>query len=330
MSVNYKELPLFSIYNPIMDSSHTNNHRVLSRHFTETQVNKIEEFHIGHFHLSGTSYFLPEFLISAEARQHLSYPQGFLIMDAAPSYFTERSGLESYELRFTLKGQGTLLYRGKQFILREGEGYFIDCREPHYYKTSGDSWMSTIFHINGTLVKNIFEQYSNGDQVKFTAANCPNFEMLQFQVLKASQKIMPFYEYKLSCLLDILLTELLTSKADTFRQESEEKIIPKIITYLQDYFMNDVSLDFLSKEFAISRTVLCCEFKNYTGFPIKKYILHLRINHAKLLLRNSSLCVADISEQVGFHDTAHFIQIFKKYTAMTPLQFRNQTHINFS
>ena len=53
------------------------------------------------------------------------------------------------------------------------------------------------------------------------------------------------------------------------------------------------------------------------------YLINYRINESMKLLKNSSLSILDISENVGFNNVSHYIQIFKKKTCQTPLEYRN-------
>ena len=53
------------------------------------------------------------------------------------------------------------------------------------------------------------------------------------------------------------------------------------------------------------------------------YLINYRINESMKLLKNSSLSILDISENVGFYNVSHYIQIFKKKTGQTPLEYRN-------
>lgn len=322
MAYSYHGLPLHTVFDIINNKNKAKHYKKLSNSFNENQISKLQTFHQGNFQLSGTNHFMPDFIISDDAKKTLNYPQGFLIMEADSAYYTDRSNLDSYEIRFTLNGKGFLEYRGEKYELKEGEGFFIDCKEKHRYGTLEDQWTSTIFHVNGPLVETLFAKYSSDNNVKFSILTCPNFEMLQIQVLKASQKIMPYREYKLSCLLDLLLTELLTTKGGALLLDSGKDTIASIINYLEEHYQDDITLEMLTHDFGINRTNLCREFKNYTGFSIKKYILTLRMNQAKKLLQNSNYRVEEISEIVGFHDTAHFIQIFKKMVGVTPHQFR--------
>ena len=49
-----------------------------------------------------------------------------------------------------------------------------------------------------------------------------------------------------------------------------------------------------------------------------------QLKDAKKLMEDSSLHIADISERVGFADTAHFSRVFKKYTGMSAGEYRNK------
>jgi len=47
-----------------------------------------------------------------------------------------------------------------------------------------------------------------------------------------------------------------------------------------------------------------------------------KVELAKTKLRESNRSVSQIASEVGFHDTSHFISLFKRYEGMTPTSFR--------
>ncbi len=320
--MNYNDLPFIDLANSLTDKSKHIHYKNLSHSFNQEDISLVQSFHHGNFKLSGTTHYLPSFLVSNNAKKNLFYPQGFLIMEANSDYFTDRSDLESYELRFTLEGEGYLEYENKNFTLKKGEGFFIDCRKRHYYRTNKDKWISTILHFNGPLTENIFSHYAYDGNVKFSESDCPNFEMLQLQLLHTALNLVPFTEFRISCLFDILLTELLSSKERSILPNNTSAIIQEIISYLRNNYAKDTTIETLAHQFGISRSHLSREFKKITGFSPKEYLIQIRISQAKLLLRGSSISIDDISSAIGFHDTAHFIQTFKKAEGITPLKFR--------
>lgn len=52
----------------------------------------------------------------------------------------------------------------------------------------------------------------------------------------------------------------------------------------------------------------------------------IRIQEAKKLLEDPSLKIGEISERVGYADTAHFARTFKKLENMSANEYRNSLH----
>lgn len=325
VSMDYNSLPFFTLTDTVTNATRQEHYDRHADILTSQRRELMQTFQTDNFRVSGTAHLLPEFMISATAKESLIYPQGFLLLDADADYYTDRMNLESYELRFTLDGEGLLDYNGKTYTLSKGEGYFIDCRKRHYYRTSGKRWISTVFHFNGAPVAPIFNALLQSGSVKFTDAAFPNFEMMQMQLLQETLAVSAHAELKISCRFHVLLTELLTQTTKSTSSEKTSSIIEKIVRYMQTNYKEDVSIDALCREFGISRTHMNRCFRQYTGFSPHDYLIQLRLNNAKLLLKNTDLTVEEVCLQSGFQDTAYFIQAFKKKEGITPLKYRKSS-----
>lgn len=64
-------------------------------------------------------------------------------------------------------------------------------------------------------------------------------------------------------------------------------------------------------------------FKQTCGSTFKEYLNLIRIEESKKLLKNTSFPVIDIAIAVGFEDQSYFTKVFKKFTNMTPKQYRD-------
>jgi AraC-like DNA-binding protein len=64
-------------------------------------------------------------------------------------------------------------------------------------------------------------------------------------------------------------------------------------------------------------------FRKHTGGTFQEFLTDRRIAHAKLLLRDLSLNVADIAQRAGFPDAGYFARRFRERTGMTPSQWRD-------
>ena len=85
-----------------------------------------------------------------------------------------------------------------------------------------------------------------------------------------------------------------------------------------DYF----STSYYAKELAIHPNHLNAIAKRITGKTAKQIIQQQILQTAKSLLRQTDWSMKEIAYQLGYNETAHFYNFFKKATALTPSQFR--------
>ncbi|MFJ7724741.1 helix-turn-helix domain-containing protein [Neobacillus sp. NPDC097160] len=109
-------------------------------------------------------------------------------------------------------------------------------------------------------------------------------------------------------------------------QLNEEKYSAAITAcqhYIYNHLYGDITLDHLAEMCRLSPNYLSSLFKKEVGIPISEYIQRHRVDEAKKLLVLTNYSISDISTWLNFNDQSYFIKIFKKYTGLTPKQFRN-------
>ena len=325
--VDYTSLTMEIYEKPVSDRTREHYYSDVAKKFSPEGIDNIRRFQNAHFCVSGTSYiFRPvNFLLSPDVKQNMFYFDGFVLIKGDHAYFTERENLNSYLICFTLDGEGELTYRGKTYSIKKNQGFFIDCREYHDYRTVGDLWHMTALHVDGPLCKDIFSKYAASGNVLFNGRDFPEFEALQFSLLKYLSTIRPYLDYKVSAIIGQLLTELLFTHGSSHTGAAASSgIIEKILRYMQTHFTESITLSSLTVKFGISPAHLEREFKKHTGFTPNAYLINLRINKAKQLLAESDWPVLQVAEIAGFADQSHFIRTFKKLEGITPLQFRKR------
>ena len=139
--------------------------------------------------------------------------------------------------------------------------------------------------------------------------------------------------YKALFSLDTLdeYCELVTKKLLHARDLLEEArgdgggaLIENVCAYIQDHFQApDMSLISVAKSVFISPTYLSILFKKKLGITFSDYVITLRIEKAKELLRISSLRTYEVAARTGYNDPQYFSGCFKKYTGHTPTEYRS-------
>ncbi len=87
-------------------------------------------------------------------------------------------------------------------------------------------------------------------------------------------------------------------------------------------YENDLTLEEISRELGFSASYFSALFKKETGQKFIDYLIQVRIDASKDLLRNTNLTVAEICRQIGYKDQKHFTSQFKKNTGLKPSEFR--------
>jgi two-component system response regulator YesN len=123
--------------------------------------------------------------------------------------------------------------------------------------------------------------------------------------------------YIVSCFLQV------TRDTVDKRKNNKSKLISDILLFIEEHYMNEISLQVLSDKFFINPSYLSRLFKEEVGQIFTKYIMQLRIQKAQVLLKTTRMRVYEVSEAIGYSDVKYFNKIFKDLTGLTPADFRN-------
>lgn len=107
-------------------------------------------------------------------------------------------------------------------------------------------------------------------------------------------------------------------------REVAVKAIEEVINYIDENYMNKITLSDLAEMSHFSPIYFHKLFYDTTGVTPYNYILDKRIEKAKQLLSITNIPISDIAACCGFTDQAYFGKVFKTATGTTPLKFRKQ------
>jgi AraC-like DNA-binding protein len=93
-------------------------------------------------------------------------------------------------------------------------------------------------------------------------------------------------------------------------------------TYLEANLTRELDMASVAREVALSPFYLTRIFKAQYGLPPYRYLIKLRIEAARELLRDSVLTVTQICHRVGFNSLSHFITTFRRHVGVSPTQYR--------
>lgn len=127
--------------------------------------------------------------------------------------------------------------------------------------------------------------------------------------------------------VEIILIQLLRSEDFSIRNslnKKNHKEIQVVKNYMKVNYHKNITLDDLVELVHINKFYLIRIFKQEVGMSPIDYLIHVRIDEAQKMLRNTNIAIADIAHLVGFQSPSHFSKTFRELSNMTPSQYRRQ------
>jgi AraC family transcriptional regulator len=125
--------------------------------------------------------------------------------------------------------------------------------------------------------------------------------------------------------IEALILELLveTSRAnDAERSHRKPHWLRQVHDLIHDCYHEPLTLASVAHAVMVHPSRLASVFRRHYGSSLGDYLRRLRVEHASLELMKPGVSLAEISNRLGFFDQAHFSRVFKRYTGLTPTQFR--------
>ena len=129
--------------------------------------------------------------------------------------------------------------------------------------------------------------------------------------------------YSMGCLAQVLVViNRLALRADREAEprENADSTVLRVLTYINEHYQEDLSLDDLANRFFISKYHLSREFNRVVGSSVYRYIIQKRLIMARQLIA-SGVPTSTVYQQCGFGDYSNFYRAFKGEYQMSPREY---------
>lgn len=103
---------------------------------------------------------------------------------------------------------------------------------------------------------------------------------------------------------------------------ANNELVKKAIRYISRNYARSVTLESVAEHVHLNPSYFSTMFRQSTGSSFKEYLNMVRVEESKRLLANTDYSLIDIAVATGFQDQSYFSKVFKKYTGITPGQYR--------
>lgn len=110
------------------------------------------------------------------------------------------------------------------------------------------------------------------------------------------------------------------------QQNFENELLNEIIIYINENIYSPLTVEELSQKFLISRSSLQNIFKNNLNVSPKKFINNVKLEKAKILIKENKYTISEISNMLGFGSIHYFSRKFKEEFNISPSEFAKKIY----
>lgn len=242
-------------------------------------------------------------------------------------FFTERQHTNNYQILFTVSGEGILKYRNKTVLIEKNQAVLLHCNEYNYYYTGITGfWEYKFMHMTGSGLPGIFDLVNQASVNVISLPDPNEFNQCFDKIIHAIETMDYQRDLKFPALLLTMLTDLAVNRNETVLTRNGDyhrNVIEETSIYFQENYHRKLLIKDVARKVGFNESYFIRLFKRITGTTPHEYLMRLRIDKSKQLLKQTDKSITEVSYDVGFENVNVFIRDFKKYAGITPLRYRN-------
>ena len=246
------------------------------------------------------------------------------------------------EIEITYVKEGSMHYRinNRSFHLKEGDIIFCNSNALHSGEMENQedcSYIPITFDpklIYGFFQSTICTRYV--DPVIQNLAVCAlhidysekwheTFRDRMLEVISLDKKKPDFYELDISIRMQLLwrlLVEPLPHQpVSTTSDFTEYERIRRILSYIEQNYMNQITLDDISEHIHLCESECTRLFKRHMNTTLFSFLQEYRIERSLEYL-NTKESISNIAEKTGFSDSNYYTKVFSKIKGCSPREYR--------
>lgn len=110
----------------------------------------------------------------------------------------------------------------------------------------------------------------------------------------------------------------------TYRGGLTSARLRKVIELVHAKLDDDLTLDEMAEAVQLSSAHFSQMFRKSTGQSPHQFVLDLRVEHAKEMLRSAEARVLDVAVACGFKTQQHFARVFRQACGVSPTEYRRE------
>jgi AraC-like DNA-binding protein len=234
---------------------------------------------------------------------------------------------DSYGIAVMLDGAQRFRWRGVSHLAPAGSLEVMNPGEPHDGRPAGESFAYRTVLPSVALMRQLASELSDGRvrEPVFPRSVIHDPPLARriaamHRVLEGSRDVLE-QDSEFVAVMSVLLRRHADLEPVDQVIRGEGTLVGRLRDYLDAHVAQEVSLSDLARIGQRSRHTILRTFHKATGMTPHAYLLNRRVERARRSLA-SGAALAETALECGFFDQSHFTRVFKRFTGVTPGQYR--------
>ena len=261
---------------------------------------------------------------STEVPTNSPYPPGKHPDEYDFSWKTGRT-LSEYQLVYITRGRGTFetketgrvpINAGQVFLLFPGVWH-------RYRPVKKSGWDESWIGFSGEVADRIMKGFFSPERAVLSVGYDQELEDLILSIARLAREAPTGYQLRMAAQATEVLA-IVRSRVMTFHASGREaaRKVQQARYHLLQHSNDEIDIRDLAKQLGLSYSRFRSLFKEHTGAAPHQYLLSIRMNKARELLRHSELTVGEIADRTGFASAYYFSRLFKTKVGCSPSDYR--------
>lgn len=226
---------------------------------------------------------------------------------------------DTYLLTFVCEGEATLTADGRTMTLSEGDAYVMFPESLASYETTeGEPWSIRWVTLTGSQMASLLPLLGLTPETPILRPAEPaRVERLLEELFSKTEKADVHSKLAATGMLYELFSCLAQPAAPT-----ANATVSEAVRYMSRHYAEELTVHGLAERAYLNNNYFSKLFSSQIGLTPQQFLLRIRMERAKELLRYTDLTVGEVAEKVGFADALYFSRVFRRYAGCSPSEFR--------
>lgn len=218
---------------------------------------------------------------------------------------------QSFEFFLVTKGEAKVIVDQKEYELKPEQAVLIFPYQVHSYQSEqASSFLMCIF--SPWLVPHFYQKIKN---------RLPDSNLFQYQLKKNPDQTNVFLQKAFAYEICGIFDQYAHYQNS---EDQKDELLAQLLLYITQHYKSQCLLKQAAEQVRYDYVYLSKFFKRAVGIPFHAYVNQIRLQESCRLMKTTNQPIANIAEECGFLSLRTFYREFKRYTGISPKEYKKQ------